>query len=369
MRKDRRGIPQEDPGIGPSVESSIRWLLKSQRLSASGDGGSARHYSLIDGWGPSYPETTGYIIPTLIEFAHRNDNAEVLQSARLMADWLLSIQFDDGGFQGGLIDALPKVPVTFNTGQILLGLASAAKEWGDPYRAAMNRAARWLVDTQDSDGCWRRHPTPFAKAGEKTYETHVAWGLFEAARVESASGYEKAAFANIHWALTHQQSNGWMDRCCLSDPMQPLTHTLGYCLRGLLEAHRFRPDAEILEAANKMGQGLRSACESDGRLPGCLDRNWRGTVNWVCVTGSVQVAHCFLLLSKETGDRNYEEAGIALNRYVRRTVQLDGESGIRGGIKGSFPVSGGYGQYQFLNWAAKFFIDSNLLEADLKANS
>ena len=39
---------------------------------------------------------------------------------------------------------------------------------------------------------------------------------------------------------------------------------------------------------------------------------------------------------------------------------------IAGGVKGSFPVSGGYGPYEYLNWAAKFFVDANLLEASVK---
>jgi len=30
-------------------------------------------------------------------------------------------------------------------------------------------------------------------------------------------------------------------------------------------------------------------------------------------------------------------------------------------------VDGGYGTYQYLNWANKFFIDSNLLEETLRA--
>jgi hypothetical protein len=41
---------------------------------------------------------------------------------------------------------------------------------------------------------------------------------------------------------------------------------------------------------------------------------------------------------------------------------VDGPPEQRGGIKGSFPVDGGYGTYQFLNWACKFFIDSHLCE-------
>jgi hypothetical protein len=38
-----------------------------------------------------------------------------------------------------------------------------------------------------------------------------------------------------------------------------------------------------------------------------------------------------------------------------------------GGVKGSFPVSGGYGRFQYLNWACKFSIDANLLELGVTA--
>jgi hypothetical protein len=368
-RKDSQGLPADDPGVERSIQSAIAWLLNAQRFSASRDGGVARHYSLIKGWAVSYPETTGYIVPTLVDFGKRNSNEEMLQAARKMADWLVAIQFDEGGFQGGLIDAEPRVPVTFNTGQILLGLACAAREWGEPYMTAMNRAAMWLVDTQDSDGCWRKHPTPFAEPGEKTYETHVAWGLFEAARVAPGNTYADAALANVRWAITHQADNGWMDKCCLSDPRQPLTHTLGYVLRGLLEANRYNSEPEILDAAYRLGSGLLSAMRPDGHLPGCLDRNWNAAVDWACITGSIQVAHCFLMLFMTVDETEFKDAAFALNRFARRSMQFVADPGISGGIKGSFPVDGGYGTYEFLNWAAKFFVDSNLLEADLRSAS
>ncbi len=59
-----------------------------------------------------------------------------------------------------------------------------------------------------------------------------------------------------------------------------------------------------------------------------------------------------------------------LNAYVRRTVRVDHQDpNLRGGVKGSMPVSGGYGTYEFVNWAAKFTIDANLLEQDIVANS
>lgn len=364
-RRDRAGGLDPDPGLDRAVEAAIGWLCRAQDRSASQDGGVARHFSLIHGWNSSYPETTGYIIPTVLTYADlRNDDALRLRAKRML-DWLVGIQLPGGGFQGGTIGATPVTPVTFNTGQILMGLAGGVRVFGDEYRPAMRRAADWLVATQDLDGCWRRHSSPFAQPGEKAYETHVAWGLLEASRVEPQSEYEHAALANVTWALRQQKENGWFDQCCLSDPAQPLTHTIGYVLRGVVEAYRYTRDRTLLDASCKTADGLLMALREDGFLPGRLDSKWRGTVEWACLTGSVQIAHCWLLLHQDTGEARYKEAGAAANRFVRRNVRVDGPEDNRGGVKGSFPVDGDYGKYEYLNWACKFFIDSNLLEKAL----
>jgi len=361
--RDRRNGLYPDPGVAAAVDAAISWLADAQDNSSSHDGGAARHYSLVTGWGPSYPETTGYIVPTMLRIASARADDAVRARARRMLDWLVSIQLDGGGFQGGTIGQTPVVPVTFNTGQILLGLSAGAAELGDTYRNAMRAAGDWLVQTQDADGAWRRHPTPFAERGEKAYETHVAWGLLEAARVDAGRGYLEAAILNVRWALGRQTANGWFADCCLTDPVRPLTHTLGYALRGVLEAFRSTGDAEFLDAGVLTATGLLGALAADGRLPGRLDAQWRPAVKWVCLTGTAQVAHCWLMLAEWTGDARYREAARRANRFVRRTIALEGPTGVRGGVKGSFPVDGDYGRFQFLNWAAKFVIDANLLES------
>ena len=71
-------------------------------------------------------------------------------------------------------------------------------------------------------------------------------------------------------------------------------------------------------------------------------------------------------MHKATGESRYWEKGQQLTAYVRRTIALEGPEDQRGGIKGSFPVQGDYGQWEYLNWAAKFFIDAQLLEADIR---
>jgi hypothetical protein len=367
-RTDSRGLSAQDLGIERTVDEGIAWLGRAQDCSASADGGVARHYSLVTGWGTSYPETTGYIIPTMLAYARLRGDEAVRRRAQRMLDWLVSIQFPDGSFQGGTIGATPLVPVTFNTGQILLGLASGAQEFGQ-YREAMRRAANWLVRTQDPDGCWRQYPSPFAAPGEKTYDTHAAWGLLEAARVEPDTPYADAALANVRWALRWQRENGWFEKCCLTDPSRPLTHTLGYALRGVIEAYRFSRDESFLHAARKTADGLLTALRPDGFLPGRLRPNWQGAVDWVCLTGSAQIACCWLLLYMCTGDARYRAAAYAANRYVRRTIQADGPPETRGAVKGSFPISGQYCGYQYINWAAKFCIDANMLERTVRAQA
>ena len=367
QRKDRAGLPKHDPGIDRAIEEGIGWLCRAQDRSTSGDGGVARHFSLKSGWSSSYPETTGYIVPTFLAFARERNNTDIRLRAMRMLDWLVSIQFPEGGFQGGLIDSTPVVPVTFNTGQILLGLAAGANEDGDRYRGAMCKAADWLVVTQDPDGCWRSQPTPFAKPGEKAYETHVAWGLFEAARVEPNRRYADAAMKNIDWALTHQHANGWFANCCLGEPLCPLTHTLGYVMRGIIEAYRYSERQDLLQASMETADALLGVMNAEtGFIPGRLDQNWNSRVSWACLTGTVQIATCWLMLYRFTGKEKYRDAAFVANKYVRRSMNIDGPDDVRGGIKGSFPVNGNYGTFEYLNWACKFFIDSNMLEKEIR---
>lgn len=364
-RRDRQGLPAADPGPEAVVAACMAWLARAQDLSASADGGVARDFSLITGWATSYPETTGYIVPTVIELARRRNDPALRERAGRMLDWLVAIQFPEGGIQGGKIDAEPRVPVTFNTGQVLLGLAAGVAEFGEPYREPMNRAAAWLRDTLDEDGCWRKYPTPFARPGEKAYETHVSWGLFEAARFEPDQGYGEAGLRQVRWALTKQRPNGWFESCCLDQPSAPLTHTLGYVLRGIIEAWRYAPDPEILARAQRLADALIAVQEPDGGLAGRFDSNWIPTVNWACLTGLCQIAGCWWELYRITSESRYRQAALKANAWVRRSIRLEGDPDIVGGVKGSFPVDGAYGKYQYLNWAAKFCIDANLLELDL----
>lgn len=362
LRRRDHGALAPDPGAEAGARLALRWLSRAQDRSTSSDGGVARAFSLISGWQPSYPETTGYIVPTFLQSAKTLADPDLEARAIRMLDWLVSIQLPDGGFPGGVIGRLSERSVTFNTGQILLGLSAGAAAFGDRYRLPAGRAAEFLATTLDPDGCWRRYPTLFAKGGDKAYETHVSWGLFEASRSLGEPRFLEAGLQQVRWALTKQRPNGWFEHCCLYDNDRPLTHTLGYVLRGLLEAWEHTNDPVLLEAIRRTAEGLALAQRTDGGLPGRLGPEWTAEVGWSCLTGNVQIGYCWLRLFEITGEDRYRRAGLAANAMTRRTLIGSGRDDVVGGVRGSFPVDGAYGRFEFLNWAAKFLVDSCLKE-------
>jgi len=117
-------------------------------------------------------------------------------------------------------------------------------------------------------------------------------------------------------------------------------------------------------AARRTADNLMSTLREDGAMPGRFLPGWLPAVESVCLTGVAQVAHCWLLMHAFTGEARYRDAARLANRFVRRTVSLDGPPETRGGIKGSFPIDGDYAPYEYVSWAAKFAADSLMLEMD-----
>jgi len=174
---------------------------------------------------------------------------------------------------------------------------------------------------------------------------------------------------NVRWAIGLQTDDGWFEQCSIKNPQTPATHTIGYALRGVLEAYSFSNEPSLLEAARKTGDGLWRAMKFGGFLPGRIDRHWRGVADWSCLTGQAQNATNWMLLWKHTGDERYLHAGYASNRFVRWTVDAGADLDVRGAVKGSYPVDGEYDPWLYPNWATKFLVDSCMLEAQIRRSS
>jgi hypothetical protein len=362
--RERLGGYPEDPQHEPHFAAAVGWLVRAQ--DATPDGGISRGFSLAwhpyfgrRGWQPSYPETTGYIIPTLYGAARRLGSAELAARAERAARWEIEIQLPTGAVRGGVIGA-PESPAVFNTGQVLLGWLAAFEETGQgSFADAARRAACYLAATLDADGHWRRGNSHFARADATLYNTRTAWALAEAGARLDDGGFTAAAARSLRAAAALQAQNGWLPSCCLTDPAQPLLHTLAYAIRGLLEGGRVLGDPVLLEAAQRAAGALRAAVRPDGWMPGRYRSDWSPAVRWSCLTGQAQMANNWMRLAVITGDRKWLEPVPAVLGFLKRTQnRRSREPGLRGGIKGAWPLGGDYGAYQVLNWATKFLADA-----------
>jgi hypothetical protein len=314
----------------------------------------------------AYPETTGYIIPTFFAYAVWSGNEEYRRRAVRMAEWEVDVQIENGAVQGGVVD-FPPTPAIFNTGQVLFGWSRAFLETGnEAFRNAAARAANFLVSAQDADGAWRREGSKYARPGINLYDARTAWGLIEAYRVTGNQRHREAGRRNLEFVLSRQCSNGWFPNCCLDDDQRPLLHTIAYTIEGLLEAGVLFEEHRFVDAARRPLDVLLSLQRSDGSLAGRFDCNWRPVAGWTCLTGDAQIALCWLRLFEFTGSKKYLEAARRMNRFVMATQDLKSSNrGVRGGIKGSYPIWGAYSPYEYPNWAAKFFVDALLMEVKL----
>lgn len=360
-----RTYPVNDPHI--HLRETMQWLCRAQ--DATPDGGVSRSYALRfmrahqrRGWLASYPETTGYIIPTFFAYGKLTSDKEYHERAIRMAQWESDVQMESGAVQGGVIDFVP-TPAIFNTGQVLFGWAAAYRETQNPvFLQSAMRAGDFLVEAMDADGAWRRHGSQYARGGVNVYDARSAWGLLEGYGVTHKPEHREAVIRNLDFVLSRQQPNGWYAECCLDDDERPLLHTIAYTMEGLLESGAILNEPRFIEGARKAADALLALQRPDGSLAGRFDRDWHPAAKWSCLTGDAQTAIVWFRLTEITGEKKYAEAAARMIRYLSSTQNLtSNDPGIRGGIAGSQPIWQEYGTYEYLNWAAKFFADALML--------
>lgn len=367
-----KGNIRKDDGI--HLEAALEWLCRAQ--DASGDGGVARSYSLVysrtfrqKGWTPSYPETTGYIIPTMFDYARHADSRNLFERAVRMAEWECGVQLENGAIQGGTV-LHPKAPAIFNTGQVLFGWLRAYRETADEkYLSCARRAGEYLVSQQDDDGAWRKNLSLLTSSSMPfySYNTRTAWGLLVLSTMDNSSTFRDSGIRNIEFSLLNQSDNGYFINNCLSDPSRALLHTIAYCLRGILESGILLDERRYIDKVLVAADSILRNVRSDGSLPGRFSPDWDPAVSWSCLTGNSQMAIIFGRLFQVTGDPRYLEGMKRINHFQKRIQVLGTENpDLRGGIAGSYPVHGSYGKFELLSWAAKFFVDALLLEKGIR---
>lgn len=312
----------------PSENSGVLWLEATNRAkmwiekySIAGEG-IVNNSKLRE----SYPEVTGYYIPTLMKWGFSD-------LAVSYAKWLCTIQHSDGAWY----DTAGKDPYIFDTAQILKGLL-VVRGRVSGVDEAIKKGCDWILSNMEESG---RLQTPSKEEwGEEgicseLIHLYCLSPIQDAATVFGEERYRAAAekIADYYCKNHSEEIQGFG---CLS-------HFYAYIMEALCDIGRPELAAEPMKKLAEM-------LDEKGYVPAYRD------VDWVCSTGMFQLAIVWYKL----GDLAHG------NKALNYAARLQNESG---GWYGSYPVVDApraterkdYPDYfadAEISWAVKYFLDA-----------
>lgn len=346
------------------AKKTMEWLLTAQEVTKTG--GVSSWFRIDKGWGEPFIETTGYIMSSFLEYSVIFEDKRAMDNAKKMADFLIDMQLKNGGFRTYVTKFEPTV---FNTAQDLSGMCDIYRHTKDKkyYKSAM-QAADFLVKIQNKDGSWVKYSYD-GKA--HSYDSKVASAIAKFYLLSNIDKYKKAAIKGLDFVLTMRTKSGWFKNAELPKFKHPHTHTIAYVYEGLLDAGVALKQKKYTNACKNGIDNIVEHYESNNFLPATFDSSWNSSDSYSCLTGNAQIA---VLLSKMylyTKNKSYLKYSKKIINEIKATQDcFTRDKNIMGGIKGSQPIYGdvlrnsGYCRFAYINWAAKYFLDS-LLVVDL----
>lgn len=352
------------------IAAAAAWLGRAQDVSQ--DGGIVGRYRFDRGWTSSYPETTGYIVPTFLALGDHLDASYRARAARSI-EFLLGLQFQSGAFPAMEIAENRTDPSPFNTAQIMHGLLAWHQHARDEdcLRAA-RRAGEWLLTVQDEDGAWRRW---FYAGTPACYSAYMSCWLADLGVACGDERFLASASRHVDWVMTHYHApTGWLDCTAFTEPEQKQRianlHAIAYALAGLLHSATVLRRDEVRDAVATASRNIAATVARLGWLPGVLDWRWQARADSACLTGNAQMALVWLELYSQTGDGTWLVPVDTVLDAVKRAQLLDSPNpDLRGAVPGSAPLWGSYMDGRVLSWAAKFLIDALYRKASIVQGS
>jgi len=335
-----------------ALRNNLAWIVKSFKVNKNL--GSSGTRSVRGAWGPVYPETTGYLVSTLLAAAKYFEDEKLKALALQQLDFFKSIQNEDGSFHQS-----PTVtePIVFDTAQIILGLLSITPELEAP-KAVMNmiiKAVDWLGLQLDKEGNFTDHN--YVDNYNPSYYSRIAWPMASAELIKYSKPRTKTKKLIARLAEL-QTTNRYFEPMGFSPEQDPYTHNIAYTLRGLWECAEIINDRKLKKKVRTSAHVLNEVILTEGKVGGSYDKDWKGDYSYQCSVGNAQLALLNMILYERSGHKeNLDVVLLLLKPLFKKQGKVLLNSGA---IPSSIPISGQYQRYKYTNWTQKFFSDALL---------
>lgn len=270
----------------------------------------------------SYPEVTGYYIPTLIRWGYK-------ELAVSYAKWLCSIQKEDGSWY----DTLDKAPYIFDSAQILKGLIAVREMYSDREQldSAIKRGCDWILSCMTDEGQLKTpSEAEWGNVASELIHTYCLSPLNDAAQLYGEPKYQEAANKILNYYKQH-----YFEKIV---DFSMLSHFYAYVVEAML-------DMGEIELAREAMTNIEAFQKKSGAVPAYKD------VDWICSTGLFQLSLIWFRLGDlDRGNKAFEYA-----------CKLQNDSGGWYGSYISEENSDEINTYfpdAEISWANKYFLDA-----------
>lgn len=351
---------KQDFDLRQHQEWALSWLIRSCEVQG-GAGSSAfyarwRHWKT--GWAPAYPETTGYLIPTLLHYQTILPALEPAACARQCYDWLLTLADEAGGYSS--LYAHSRTPSLFNSAQILLGLLAYQKEY--PSELGQHQVLK------TTDWCLRAvaqaqepimglyHPGYLA-----AYYIRAIWPIALALQSLGRSTEWSALDPILAILAKKIQPDGQIMDAGFAPGASAYLHTIAYTIRGWWELGDCQNDAQKKDRARSILAYYWAIRQRGGRWPGAIHPQKGADWSFLCLPGLAQMAIILHKIGTQDHQPAYVEEARQLVRLLGQYQKKGGNPNTHGAIAGSRPFWGPYMRGRYPNWGPKFFLDAAAL--------
>ena len=356
---------------------SINWIKKAQ--DAFPDGGISRGFSLISpnskanrlGWQATYPETSGYLLSSLLETNRHLKYLDLEKRIKRLANFLFQISID-GKVKGGSLNKIENYSI-FDTAQVARGLLSYFNETKKKIYLQRAIECGTFIINAENNGTGTFNNDYSAKNSIMFLDNdgcniYIAPFLFELSKVTNEEKYLLLAKRIINHTLSYRLKNGFFKNSDFYSNESILTHNLGYIVEALIDCSKIIGDQKILDIANTSLDAVVNLILENGFLPSRINSKMKKITNDICLTGSAQIALCLLKSHKIKKNDIYNFNGKSILESLKKyqNNNLDNFGGGVGAMWGSWPIDGSYQSNTAINWANKFFIDLLIINGKLE---
>lgn len=340
------------PKLEKALKNNMDWIVKSFKV--NDHKGSSGTRSIRGTWGAVYPETTGYLVPTLLAYANYFNDSKVRKLALKQYSYFKSIQNKDGSFRQAEDN---KEPIVFDTAQIILGLLAivAEQEKPEPLLKMIRSAVDWLGLQLNDEGEFTSYN--YVKNYNPAYYARVAWPMASAELIKYSKPRTKTKKL-ISRITDLQLENRSFDKMGFQKNQSAFTHNMAYTFRGLWECAEILNDRKLKKKVRHSMNALNEQILNKGKVAGTYSAKWKADYSFICSTGNAQLALMNLILYERSGHkRNLETVELLLKPLLKSQRNHLVNAGA---VPSSIPIRGKYQRMKYTNWTQKFYCDALL---------